>query len=1190
MAGTYTLELELLGSYVGAMPVLEVYEDGALFNSYSVSSAGSSYILNINYGGALPTSLSFRFLNDGAEVGRTIEIHSVKIDNRFVSKNNYLSTDTLTSGQTATVDVVNPTFLFEPNSPASALFIAGATQTFDATNNRFSDRSSTTDEIFTMLDGRDAAYLGAGNDRVSGGAGLDILRGGAGDDLLFGDAGDDRLFGEEGDDTLYGGGDNDYLYGGNGNDTLYGGNGNDNLSGNDGNDILIGGSGNDRLSGGNGIDSLFGDDGDDNLSGGAGNDALDGGAGNDLLYGGNGDDTIFGGDDDDVLVGNDGNDILDGGDGNDTLYGLNDDDILRGGAGNDLLNGHDGNDTLDGGAGADVVIGGNGTDTINGGAGNDILHGNGLTPQEIYTTLRANPALEFNANTNSFYQYFTPNTDYFTALANATTSILNGVSGHHVTITSQIEDDFLTGLIAGDIIWLNGSDRAQEAVWRYNGGAEDGGNFYNGNLGGSVVSSFFTNWKVNEPNDFAGGEDFTAYDGPIDVWDDRDEFETHGYVIEWDAGLMNDDNAIDILFGGAGNDTLYGYGGDDDLHGGNDNDILFGGDDDDNLEGDAGNDYLNGGDGDDDLFGGTGDDILDGGAGVDALNGNLGNDVLNGGDGNDNLYGDNGTTGFESGLLVIEAEDFENNIARSGHNWEIVSDATASRGKTLYVDNRGPNDNFNSTDVTAVSPEVNYTVNFDTTGTFYVWIRGRSGLGSSAGGSDDSVHLGFDGIQQTNGGGITGFGNNYTWGSTSTTGGRVTVNVTTTGEHTLNLWMREDGVAIDKIIIADTLGYNPTGFGPDANERTSTAGGIDVLDGGDGNDTLYGDFANDILLGGNGDDLIFGGVGDDDIDGNADNDTIFVGEGNDIARGGAGNDIIYGSIGNDTLYGDAGADSIYSGSTLTTTVADILVANTNLSYNSANGNFYEYVAANVTSVSAISTAAGTSINGVTSHLATILTASENTFATGLITANDAWLGGSDAAVEGEWRWIFGPGAGQQFSNVGASVNGHYEDWRGSEPSNAGNRDYFDLDIVTGWQSETAGSTGAYILEYEGAVLLRSFNNENIIYGGSGLDNLYGSSGLDSFVFEAASAFLNVDIITDFDKIGGDIIDISDILVGFSLTADAAVDFVQFSESGGNTTISVDANGVGGYTNIVTLSGVTGLDVNEMVADGNLIMT
>ncbi len=618
MAGTYTLELELLGSYVGAMPVLELYEDGALFNSYSVSSAGSSFILSINYGGALPSSLSFRFLNDGAEAGRTIEIHSVKINDRHVSTNNFLSTDTLTSGGIATVDVVNPTFLFEPNSPASAFFMTGATQSFDGTNNRFSDTSSTTDEIFTMLDGRDTAYLGAGNDRVSGGAGNDVLRGGGGDDLLFGDAGDDRVFGEDGNDTLYGGGGDDYIFGGTGNDTLYGGNDNDNLSGNAGDDILIGGSGDDRLAGGAGIDSLFGDAGNDSLSGGAGNDALDGGAGNDLMYGGNGDDTLFGGDNDDVLVGNNGNDILDGGDGNDTLYGLNDDDTLRGGAGNDLLNGHDGNDDLDGGAGADILVGGNGTDTINGGIGNDILHGNGLTPQQIYTLLRANPNVVFSAQSNSFYELVTINETATAARTNALSTNLNGIAGHLANITSQAENDFISAIVVGRT-WIGGSDSIVEGEWRWMDGIESEQQIWQGTGSGIATNNAYINWNSGEPNNTGGGEDYMEYRNGTNNWNDEAFAVSSDYLIEWDAGLMNDDNAIDTLNGGDGNDTLYGYGGDDVLDGGADNDILFGGNGNDTLLGQSGNDYLNGGAGNDLLIGGSGIDVIDGGDGNDTI-------------------------------------------------------------------------------------------------------------------------------------------------------------------------------------------------------------------------------------------------------------------------------------------------------------------------------------------------------------------------------------------------------------------------------------------------------------------------------------------------------------------------------------------------------------------------------------------
>jgi len=40
-----------------------------------------------------------------------------------------------------------------------------------------------------------------------------------------------------------------------------------------------------------------------------------------------------------------------------------------------------------------------------------------------------------------------------------------------------------------------------------------------------------------------------------------------------------------------------------------------------------------------------------------------------------------------------------------------------------------------------------------------------------------------------------------------------TVNITTTGVHTLNLWMREDGFVIDKLLLTTNASYMPSGTG-----------------------------------------------------------------------------------------------------------------------------------------------------------------------------------------------------------------------------------------------------------------------------------------------------------------------------------------------------------------------------------------
>jgi len=87
MPGSYTLDLELLGTYIGAEPVLQIFEDGALLGSFPITSSGTLISTVVNFGGALPSSLEFRFLNDGAEAGRSIEIQNVKINDRYVNTN-----------------------------------------------------------------------------------------------------------------------------------------------------------------------------------------------------------------------------------------------------------------------------------------------------------------------------------------------------------------------------------------------------------------------------------------------------------------------------------------------------------------------------------------------------------------------------------------------------------------------------------------------------------------------------------------------------------------------------------------------------------------------------------------------------------------------------------------------------------------------------------------------------------------------------------------------------------------------------------------------------------------------------------------------------------------------------------------------------------------------------------------------
>ena len=124
MAGSYTLEIEVFGVFATNAPSLEIWEDGILDSTHAVSASGTTISVTINYGGALPTSLALTF-NDGfAAAGRTIEIRSVKINDMYVNVGNYLSSDSLTKGQSGNVDVTTSDYIFDNSDPAGAEFTA----------------------------------------------------------------------------------------------------------------------------------------------------------------------------------------------------------------------------------------------------------------------------------------------------------------------------------------------------------------------------------------------------------------------------------------------------------------------------------------------------------------------------------------------------------------------------------------------------------------------------------------------------------------------------------------------------------------------------------------------------------------------------------------------------------------------------------------------------------------------------------------------------------------------------------------------------------------------------------------------------------------------------------------------------------------------------------------------------------
>ena len=140
-----------------------------------------------------------------------------------------------------------------------------------------------------------------------------------------------------------------------------------------------------------------------------------------------------------------------------------------------------------------------------------------------------------------------------------------------------------------------------------------------------------------------------------------------------------------------------------------------------------------------------------------------------------------------------------------------------------------------------------------------------------------------------------------------------------------------------------------------------------------------------------------------------------------------------------------------------------------------------------------------------------------------------------------------------------------------------------------------GSAGADVIDGAGGFdYLYGYDGDDILIGGAGADYLSGGSGADTFVFEAATAFDASDTIADFSTLEGDVIDLRDLLDGgYDPLTDALADFVQSTESGGSTLLSVDYDGLGtayGWTQIAMLSGTTGLgSADDMLTAGQLLV-
>jgi hypothetical protein len=157
-------------------------------------------------------------------------------------------------------------------------------------------------------------------------------------------------------------------------------------------------------------------------------------------------------------------------------------------------------------------------------------------------------------------------------------------------------------------------------------------------------------------------------------------------------------------------------------------------------------------------------------------------------------------TFFETnGLVVMEAEHFANSSANSEHAWLGRNDLAGYVGEMALqaTPNLGTSVTAN---ITATSPSLTYVVEFTNAGSYNLWLRGWG-----AGVADDSVHLGLNGqVLQTLNYNATGA---WMWRSKQ-------IVIPSPGRHEINIWMREDGAYVDRLLLTTNLVFTPTGDGP----------------------------------------------------------------------------------------------------------------------------------------------------------------------------------------------------------------------------------------------------------------------------------------------------------------------------------------------------------------------------------------
>ena len=466
-----------------------------------------------------------------------------------------------------------------------------------------------------------------------------------------------------------------------------------------------------------------------------------------------------------------------------------------------------------------------------------------------------------DANMDREHWWGTEGDDTFGSIANTGNDHLYGMGGNDLlngydgndTLEGGTGSDVLNGGAGNDTFIVHGSDKDAEAYDTFNGGIGDEDTILGGNLDDTIrVNSL--SLTANSIEIINGGDGENVIAG------------TEGYNTIDLTGIAVSN--IARIEGGAGADTITGTVNDDNIYGSSN-------------------------DGDDDWA----VDLLSGGAGNDTYHIGIG-DIINDSDQQGTIwYGANQITGL-SLTQISENNDLyetDNYIARLDTDTNIldVFARNTSFNFTIEDFNSG---NFDISLEKYVEPVFEYDYSLtgtESTDVMYYEGQGIANISLSHSTSDDTFQDGsncltFIQLTQQTDNGYWEFSNLFPLQD---------VEKEVSLETTFSIDGAEGNDRLFGLNGSDHLlggSGNDFIYGAVHYSTTIDAHNADILDGNSGNDYLMGSYADDTMYGGDDQDILNGLLGEDTLSGDAGNDLLVGGGGKDTLTGGDDDDVLYG--------------------------------------------------------------------------------------------------------------------------------------------------------------------------------------------------------------------------------------------------------------------------------------------------------